>query len=220
MAEILRGYEFSRQAARYRDTATGRFVSRQRITGLLEQQVNESEEQLAALVQALFAEEIAPGYAQTLMRDELRRLSLTAAALGVGGFARLTFADYGRAGRQLRDTYQRMTRLMNDVQSGRVSLAQALNRIEGYTLDARRQFFAAQREAMRQAGGRFEERRTLHARESCGDCVGYARMGWQPMDTLPLPGQQSRCGSYCRCTVEYREAQEEQLPQRAERIFA
>lgn len=218
--DILRGYSFSRQAARYRDHNTGRFVARSRIVNLLEQQVDSAEQRLSNIVQALANKEIAPGTAQLLMRDEVRRLSLSNSALGRGGFDRLTAQDYGRVGRQLRDTYQRTANLVNDVQSGRVTLPQALNRISGYTLEARRQFFAAEREAVRESGRQFEERRTLHARESCVSCVDYARMGWQPAGTLPLPGQNSKCGSFCRCTIERREVTEQVQDTLRERIFA
>lgn len=207
MAEVLRGYTYDRRVARYRDTQTGKFVMRTRITNLLERNVNQAEDRLSLLIQSVAAKELAAGPAQVMMRDELRRLTLSNIALGKGGIDRLDFADYGRAGRQLRDGYQRMTNLMNDVRSGKATLPQALNRVQGYVLEARQQFFVAERAALRQADRRFEERRRLHARESCVDCMRYAGMGWQPLGTLPLPGQDSRCGSHCRCTVEHREVE-------------
>jgi hypothetical protein len=214
LPDVLPGFSFDTRASRYRNLSTGRFVPRDRgpnaITRLLEQSVNSAEQRMGNIVQGLAAGEIAPGPAQLMLRDEVRRLSLQNAALGKGGFDRLTAQDYGRVGRQLRDTYQRTANLVRDVQAGTVTLPQAMNRIEGYALDARRQFFIAERDAARASGRQFEERRTLHARESCIDCVGYARMGWQPADTLPLPGEGgTRCGSYCRCTIERREVVEE-----------
>jgi hypothetical protein len=219
--DILRGYSFSRPAARYRDHATGRFVARTRITTLLEQQVDSATRRMGDIVQGLANGEIAPGTAQLLLRDEVRRLSLSNTALGKGGFDRLTAQDYGRVGRQLRDTYQRTASLVRDVQSGRVSLSQALNRVEGYALDARRHFFAAERETLRASGRRYEERRTLHARESCRSCIGYAAMGWVPAFTLPLPGEgNTECRSYCRCTIERREVVEEVQAAFLERSFA
>ena len=211
---ILPGYQFDRTVARFRDTSRGQFVSRQRIAQLMEQSVNTAEDRLGQIIQGVFANEIAPANAQLLMRDELRRLTLVNNALGKGGLDRLDFRDYGRAGRQLRDSYQRMTNLITDIDRGRVSLPQALNRIEGYVLDARRQFFAAGREAAQQSGAVFEDRRILHARESCIDCVRYAQLGWQPAGTLPLPGERSRCGSYCHCSMEQREVTPEMMRER------
>lgn len=214
---ILPGFTYSRSANRYRDTSTGRFVARGRVLDLLEANVNGAEQRMAAIVQGVVAKEIAPGAAQEMMRDEMRRLTLQNAALGKGGLDALDFRDYGRAGRQLRDTYARVSNLVNGIDRGTVSLPQALRRIEGYTLEARNQFFAAQRDAQRATGRIFEERRTLHARESCEDCISYAAQGWTPHGTLPLPGERSSCNKYCRCTMESREITMEQA---RERIFA
>lgn len=215
---LLPGFTYSRSVARYRDTSTGRFVAKSRITDLLEANVNGSEQRLGDIVQGVFAKEISPGAAQEAMRDELRRLSLQNAALGKGGIEQLDFRDYGRAGRQLRDTYHRMTNLVDGIERGEVTMAQALNRVHGYTSEARAQFFAAQRDAQRATGRIFEERRTLHARESCGDCVALAASGWQPQGMLPLPCDGStECGKYCRCTMESREVTVEQA---RERMFA
>jgi len=208
VADVLRGYTFSRSTARYHDTTTGRFVARSRITDLLEQNVAGAEDRMAQIVQGVFAKEIEAGYAQTLMRDELRRLTLQNAALGKGGLDQLTFRDYGRAGIQLRDSYARMTNMLQGIERGEVTLPQALRRIEGYTLEARNQFFAAQRDAAMQTGRMMEHRRVLHAKESCVSCVDYAAQGWVPLGTLPLPGQLSECGKYCACTEEVREVQQ------------
>lgn len=205
MADILPGFTFDRRVARYRDSARGQFVSRTRINGLLEQQVNGAEQRLGNIVQGLYNKEMSAGYAQTLMRDEIRRVTLASSALGKGGIEQLEFRDYGRAGSQLRDTYARMTNLVNGIARGEVTLPQALRRIEGYTLEARNHFFAAQREAARQTGRQFEERRTLHARESCPDCIRYAALGWVAQGTLPMIGEQSQCNKYCRCSLDSRE---------------
>lgn len=210
MPDILPGFTFERNVARYRDTSTGKFVSRQRITDLMEQQVASAEDRMAQIVQGVAGKSLAPGVGQEMMRDELRRLALTDAALGKGGIDQLDFRDYGRVGNQLRDSYQRMSNMLDGVESGKVSLPQALNRLEGYTLEARNQFFAAQRAAAQASGRAMEERRILHAAESCPDCLTYAAMGWQPAGTLPMIGESSQCGKYCRCTLESREAQQEE----------
>jgi hypothetical protein len=181
MADVLPGFIFDRNVARFRDTARGQFVSRSRITELMEAQVNGAEQRL----------------------DQL------------------TFRDYGAAGRQLRDSYQRMTNLVSGIERGEVTLPQALRRIEGYTLEARNQFFAAQRDAQANSGRVFEERRILHAAESCPDCIDYAAEGWVAQGQLPMIGESSQCQKYCRCTMESREVTPEMMQARlAERISA
>jgi hypothetical protein len=221
MADVLPGFIFDRNVARFRDTARGQFVSRSRITELMEAQVNGAEQRLANIAQGVFDKSVAPGVAQELMRDELRRVTLENRALGAGGLDQLTFRDYGAAGRQLRDSYQRMTNLVSGIERGEVTLPQALRRIEGYTLEARNQFFAAQRDAQANSGRVFEERRILHAAESCPDCIDYAAEGWVAQGQLPMIGESSQCQKYCRCTMESREVTPEMMQARlAERISA
>lgn len=205
MAEVLPGYTWSRGAGRYRSTATGRFVARREITGLLNTQVANAETRLGDLVTALYEKQIDASTWQSVMRDELRRLHLQNAALGAGGFDRLSSREFGRAGALLREDYARLTQLARDIASGETTLPQALNRVRGYVGSARMNYYAADRDAARLTGRRFEERRYLHASESCGDCVDYAGRGWVEEGTLPLPGEDSQCTKYCRCTMERRE---------------
>lgn len=211
---VLPGFTFSRSLARFRNTATGRFVSRDRILDLLDGQIRHAENRLGDIVTAMHERTIAPGMGEMLMRDELRRLSLTNAALGKGGFERLDFRDYGRAGRQLRDTYARVSNLARDLEAGRVSLPQALNRVAGYVGEARRNFFETEREALRATGRAYEERRRINSHETCRDCVRWASMGWRPLGQLPVPGEQSRCNSHCRCNMERREVTPEMMRER------
>lgn len=205
MADILPSYTWSGDVARFRSTVTGRFVARRDIISLLDAQINSAETRLGNLVTALYEGNLSASTWQSVMRDELRRLHLQNGALGAGGFDRLTAREYGRAGALLREDYARLTQLAHDIANGEVTLPQALNRVRGYVGSARLNYYAADRDAAQQTGRRYEERRLLHASESCGDCISYAAMGWQPEGTLPLPCEGSACTKYCRCTMERRE---------------
>lgn len=205
MADVLPGFTWSRDVGRYRSNATGRFVARRDIIGLLDTQINSAETRLGELVTALHEKRIDASTWQSVMRDELRRLHLQNAALGAGGFDRLTNREFGRAGALLREDYARMTQLAHDIANDEVTLPQALNRVRGYVGSARLNYYAADRDAARITGRRYEERRFLHASESCGDCIDYAGRGWVDEGTLPLPCEGSQCTKYCRCTLERRE---------------
>ena len=209
-ANILPGYTFDTRVARYRDTSRGQFVSRGRILDLLDGQINSAERRMGELTTALYEKRLSPVAYQSIMRDEMRRLHLQNSALGVGGWDKTTAREFGRSGALLRDDYKRMANLANGVANGEVSLAQALNRIQGYAGSARINFLASEREANRQAaqvrGVQLEERRRLGTAEhNCRDCVSYAAMGWVPLGELPLPGTASICGTHCRCSLERRE---------------
>ncbi len=178
---------------------------------LLDNQITRAEGRLTNIVTAMHEGRMSPAYGQVLVRDELRRVHLQNAALGAGGFDRLSFREYGRAGQLLRQDYQRMTNLTNDIAEGRVTLPQALNRVHGYVGSARINFLEADRDAARQGanlrGAQLEERRRLGAAEHCRDCVRLAGLSWQPLGTLPVPGIGSICSSNCRCSLERREVE-------------
>jgi hypothetical protein len=205
MPPILPNYSWDSSQARFRSSATGKFVARRTILDLMERQITGSENRLADLTTALHEGRISPAIWQEQMRTELRRLHTTQAALGAGGFDRMSFREWGRTGGLLRNDYQRLTNLANDIVAGKASLPQALSRVAGYVGNARVNFFEAERDAMRATGKQFEERRRLGASEHCIDCVEYYRQGWQPLGVLPVPGQGSVCGTRCRCAMERRE---------------
>lgn len=48
-----------------------------------------------------------------------------------------------------------------------------------------------------------QERRVLAPAEHCTDCVGYASVGWRPINSLPRIGD-SKCLSYCHCSFRFR----------------
>ena len=41
-------------------------------------------------------------------------------------------------------------------------------------------------------------------KKTCRDCRNWAAMGWQPIGTLPLPGDRCQCLFNCRCGIDYR----------------
>jgi hypothetical protein len=205
-ANVLPNYSFERNVGRFRSSASGRFVARRDILGLMERQIATSENRLADLTTALHEKRISPAIWQEQMRTELRRLHTTNAALGAGGFDRLTAKEWGRTGGLLRSDYQRLTNLANDIVAGKASLPQALQRVHGYIGNARVNFFEAEREAQktaaRESGEVLVMIRDLGASEHCSSCVDYHMLGWQP--DLPSPGTQSECLSNCRCGLRYR----------------
>jgi hypothetical protein len=41
-------------------------------------------------------------------------------------------------------------------------------------------------------------------KKTCMECKEYEKLGWQPIGSIPLPGQKCRCFDRCRCLVDYR----------------
>ncbi len=203
--EILPSYTWSRQVGRYRSNATGRFVARRDVLALLDAQINSTERRIAELTTAYYDGDLDAAVWQSVMRDDLRRLYSQQAALGHGGWDRMDAVIWGMAGGFLADSYRRMTNLAHDIRDGNATLAQALQRVNGYVGTGRHIFWEADRGAAQKTGLVYEERRRLGVSEHCPECLDYAAQGWVPMYTLPPPGDGSRCNHYCKCTMERRE---------------
>lgn len=205
MADVLPSYSYSHSARRYRSDATGKFVSRTDIVGLLDSQVSGLERRLGALTTAMHEGQLAPAWWAEQMRTELRRAHLQERALGAGGWDRLTASDYGSIGRRLRDDYARIVNLAQGIQDGAVTLPQALNRITGYVGTARVEFMEAERQRAQsnEAGETTIMIRDLSTSEHCPSCLEYYGRGWQ--FDLPVPGEASECGPRCRCGIRYKQ---------------
>jgi hypothetical protein len=211
LADVLPGYTWNPASQRYRSGATGRFVARRDVLGLLDGQVNSAGQRLGDLTTALHEGRIAPGPWADQMQSELRRLHSQNRALAVGGWDRMTPRDWGAVGGRLRDDYARVVRLAQEVQAGTVSLPQALNRVNGYIGNARVQFWNAERDNLpRRPGMVWLDKRNLGIAEHCGDCIDYDARGWSSEGVLPPPGMDSECTTHCRCTMEHREVPAEE----------
>lgn len=207
ISDILPGYTWDTRSSRFRAEATGRYVARRRILELVDAQVNHSTARLHELTEAFYERRIGASVWVEQMRTELRRQHLAQAALGAGGWERLTPTDFGRIGRSLRDDYARIAGTAQDILEGKITLPQALSRVNGYVGSARTQFFAAERDRIRPSstGVMVIERRHMGNAIHCSDCINYYDLGWQPVGTLPLPGEDSVCRDQCRCGISYRE---------------
>jgi hypothetical protein len=199
---MLRGYTWDAALGRYRDAA-GRFVARTRVLALLERSVNGRTARMIAGVQAVADGRISARVGAMRTALLLKRQYLQSAALGAGGWDRLTAADYGRVGGLLRAEYRRMAAMLQQLAKGEISVAQALNRLNMYQGNARREFFHQERRTLPPPppGKTRLERRYLGNADHCDDCVRYADMGWQMEGILPLPSEGSDCDGNCRCTL-------------------
>src|SRR5574343_416241 len=160
-------------AGRYRDRATGRFVSELTVRGDLDKYIDAKNAKLDSLTTQLRNREISLADWQTQMRNELRTAHTNAAMVARGGRDQMTNADWGRTGRELR------TQLYGD---------------------ASRKTYEQNRRAAAATNGNNLERRILHAAESCQDCIEYAGRGWQPIGTLPRI-RQNQCRTKRKCTM-------------------
>jgi len=143
-----------------------------------------------------------PAWQQQMAR-ELKDAHIVSLHVGRGGQAVTTFADYGRVGRLLRDEYQLLQQFATEIYNGNLSPAQIRVRAALYGANVRQSYWTGQTAAHVEAEYG-EERRLLAPADHCAQCPDYAALGWQPIGTLPEPGEACDCGANCKCEKEYR----------------
>jgi hypothetical protein len=189
-------------AGRYVD-ASGRFVPQQELIAVMETRLREGVDRLQTMIQPVLDGTVRLDEFQYVMAVELRRIHTQMAALGRGGWDQMRPADWGRVGRRLKDEYEYLMKFTDQIARGELSEAQILARLQQYENGVWSSYWKGKQGAARDAGFT-EERRVLQPAEHCEDCISWASQGWQPLGSLPAPGERSVCGNYCQCLLEQR----------------
>lgn len=196
-------YRWNAGAGRYIDPDSGRFVPKQAEVRALDERITAGIDQVRAVTVGVLEGAVSVEDWQTAVAVELRRMHTQAAALGRGGWQQMTPRDWGRIGRALRDEYAYLRGFAEALAGGNLSEAQVNARLTLYVNGIWSSYWKGAAGAM-QGAGMTEERRILTPAEHCKDCEGYAAQGWQPLGSLPEPGEGSVCGHNCRCIKVYR----------------
>jgi hypothetical protein len=79
------------------------------------------------------------------------------------------------------------------------------SRVIRYLANPSYSFFSLGQYYVREEQGFKEMRRIARLdKKTCKDCIQLSKLGWQPIGTLPMPGQDCRCYDRCRCSMDYR----------------
>lgn len=193
------------------DAVTGAYLdlsgvkpSQELILEAMEGRIADSKQRITAAYQAAINGQMSAVDAQALAITELRNINVQLYALGRGGFASMTPADYTQASQLLQTELQYFRDFSNQMIAGELSQAQIEARLNQYGNHAWQQFWTGKTEAMERAGMSESRRIAVDDGGTCDDCRYYEAQGWQKIGTLPHPGQQSVCRGNCRCTEEFR----------------
>lgn len=203
-------WTYSREAQRYRNTATGRFVSMQTVRERgLEPVMRASESRMAELTQQRIDGLISTNAWRSGMALEIKIIHIEAAMAANGGRAQMSQADWGRVGARIKSQYRFLDNYAGQVAAGAQPLdGRMLSRSRMYA-DAARATFEETRRGARMETGWQEERRILGPAEHCQPsdkapgCIQLAAKGWRRIGTLPAIGQ-TTCRTRCRCHFVYR----------------
>lgn len=201
-------FTFSSKTGRYRDTATGRFVSDARLREGVDAAVDRSARLMGDAAARLRQDTISIEQFQAEMFAAVKDVHAASAMAAYGGRLQMSDARWGEVGARVRSEYGYVRNMVSQIIDG----TQPLNgrfeaRARSYASAGRITFETIQ---AREAAGRgyTEERNQIHSGESCRQCQGLAARGWVALGSLPLVGNRT-CKQNCRCSIARRGARQQ-----------
>jgi hypothetical protein len=198
-------YTFNKNARRFADKSTGKFLSQNKVKDLLSTGISDKSDRLQKLGKDLSTGKIDLTKFLTEGAQTVKELHILNAVVAVNGRAdQMTKQQLAtlqeRVNGQLKPYFGD---LIKELSRGEVSEAQLLNRLRMYSdsalltqkhieLDLKKE--QGYDEGFRQLGG------SVH----CQSCIRYASLGWVDIDELILPGEECECRSQCKCSILYR----------------
>ena len=196
-----RAYTWNVQAQRYVGP-DGRFVSRQVVIDGLDYALDSAKLRGRALSAQLRSGTITLVDWEQGMRQVVKEVHLYSAATARGGWAQMSYTDFGNMGPQLRYQYGKLANFAREIQSGYPLDGRFMQRTELYLLSGRSSFHLQDERVQREAG-MTQERNQLASGDNCYGCVTETRRGWVAIGTLVPPGRRT-CLGRCKCIVQYR----------------
>lgn len=195
-------FKWSATSRRYIDTRSGRFVAAGKVRGALDVAIRKSNREITALATQLRKGEITAQQWSLAMRQQIKAQQLASAAAARGGFAQMSPADYGRVGGQVARQYRYLNKFTKQITKGLPLDGKFMARAKLYGEAARGTYEKTARDVADESGA-IEEKNILHPADHCAECMGLSAQGWQPIGSMPAPGQR-QCGNNCHCTMAYR----------------
>ena len=191
---------------RYRDTATGRYISARQVQADVARLADNAGRGAARqLTEALRDRRISLAEWQMGMARAVKNVNYAAVAAASGGVNNMTAVERGRAGHIIREQYAYLRNFAKQIETGEQPLdGRALVRAEMY-MDAAKGSFAEQKRAGfagRHAGAVVMVRSHRHKRDSCRSCIGLHGKWFRMGDPEYMPVGHRECNVHCGCTEE------------------
>jgi hypothetical protein len=201
IASGIRDFVYNVSRGQY-ETTDGQVVSAERVVAAVERRQEDGAQLVNRLAGELAAGSITAREWQDMFAVELRRMHSQSFAAGRGGWDAVTIADRAIIEARVKDELAFLRTFADDIKQGLMSEAQIKARMRLYVDHAQASYWQGQTAAQENAGKR-EEMRELNPAEHCNDCLALAGH-WEPIGTLPEPGDGSVCGGRCKCRKIYR----------------
>lgn len=180
-----------------------KYLSRESVRVEIDRLLRHFERESASLARQLFRREISLADFQIGMLELIKETSIISTSIGFGGLDQMTQARWGGLGAKLRQQYAYLNSFARQIEQGRIIFESQLERrSQLYSKSLRAMYYEGEL-AVAKAAGYTQSRRTLHALESCSECLDWSNRDWVGIEVQP-PISTLRCKQFCRCTLLYR----------------
>lgn len=195
--------EYNSGSGQYRNLTTKRFVGRLEVMRYVDQEAQRTQTRLQAQMRLLIESKIDLPEWERRMAQTLKDSHIRMATLGAGGKPGLTQRHYGAIGYQLREQYRYLDGFAQDLAAGKLTPKQALYRSGLYANSIKLAFHKSEQITKASEAFRSAKRLLDPQAHHCSSCLGYAALGWQPIEEAVSPGVSCECGQFCKCTIIY-----------------
>ena len=197
----------------YRDTTTGRVISRVNVGEQVDVMISNSSDVTLTLSEMVDTGGISSQAWYDAMRQEIKDNYIDQYLVGIGGREQMTPADWGSVGGMVADQYRYLNDFHDQVSAGDLSQAQINARSRMYINSSREAYERAQARA---PGRGYTEHQWVNSpiADTCEDCVALQGSGWISVDEAfisPSTGEDAVPGSgaticltNCHCNIQYR----------------
>jgi hypothetical protein len=191
-------YTWDAFARQYRGD-DGRFVARTAVRQALDEFSDNASAGLLRSAKQLQAGTINLVQWQLDMEASIKAIHTAAVATAAGGWAQATAADWGEAGRKIRQEYGFLDAFARQIEAGLPLDGRFLQRAASYAHGSAATYERALRRNDLANELVIREHRWISSHHPCYSCEGYEAAGWQPPGVLPDIATECECRYHCRC---------------------
>lgn len=214
MSEEINRWQYEPELERYRNLATGRFISSEQVVGLVDQLIDRTNESAVDTLSTMVADQrLSTADWKSAMARTIKNAYIQQTELAAGGRENVTQQMWGSAGGQIAEQYRFLDKFARDIETGSLTEAQIRSRSEMYINSSREAFWRVKDRLARDKGLTEERWIPIGDDATCGPCAEAGTEGWQPIGTFAQPGSGrvkvsplTSCEGLtrCRCRKEYR----------------
>jgi hypothetical protein len=199
----LTRYGYDPRSRKYRDRATGRFISPKEVRRAVDIMIDIETVKARQFAQNLRDGKLSLVEWQIGIASQFKALHVAMGLAANGGLQNTSAASLGYIASLIKTQYQYLRTFVQEVRTGKQPLDGTLLTRSALYIQASRSTYEQVVQRAARNGGATQEKSILGLADHCDLCIQEARKKWAPIGTL-LPIGQRTCKQNCRCTFQFR----------------